>query len=105
MLQRIISITLSLLFVLFLTAPTIIMMIDKTADVTIFYTSNEDEEKNGQEKDIDKKIVVNQYLQGDSDFDLKPIMNYLDYFPKNYSNPFINIISPPPELQLTTFNV
>jgi hypothetical protein len=76
-----------------ITAPSIIMALDDSVDVSIFYSLSEEEEEenesfklvfSGNEVDID-------YL-GDS------LKNYnLGYFFKNYSKPHLNLISPPPD--------
>ncbi|MFD2725726.1 hypothetical protein [Hyunsoonleella rubra] len=97
MLNRITAIVLSALFLLFLTAPTVIMMIDETSDVSAFYAASEEEEKKGQEKDVDKLLVLNPFLNGEYDFDLGDKDNNSQYFIKRYWRPYINIISPPPE--------
>jgi effector-binding domain-containing protein len=100
MYRSIVSVTLSILFLAFLTAPTVIMLIDKTADVSIFYTCNEEEEKKGQEKDKDKELLYYELLKEVCYFDANEAELNLAYFFKNYQKPHLNLISPPPELYI-----
>lgn len=85
------------MFLLFLLAPTVIIMIDKSADVSVFYTTNEEEEKKGQEKDIDKELVFCNFLNTASDFDSNETENNLEHFLRKYSKPHLNLIIPPPD--------
>lgn len=96
--RSIVSIILSSLFLLFLTAPTVILLIDDTADVSIFFTSNEEEEKKGQEKDKEKELFYQYAFLAVSDFFLNERELNLEYFFKNYPKPHLNLISPPPDL-------
>ena len=97
--RTIVSIFLSSLFLLFLTAPTIILIIDDSADVSIFYSSSEEEEK-GSEKNKEIELLFfdlnNSYL----DFASSEVENNLGYYFKNYPKPHLNLISPPPEFHI-----
>ncbi|MDA9069665.1 hypothetical protein N9K07_02815 [Arenitalea sp.] len=97
--RSIVSIFLSSLFLLFLTAPTIILIIDDSADVSIFYSSSEEEEK-GSEKNKEIELLFfdlnNSYL----DFASSEVENNLRYYFKNYPKPHLNLISPPPEFHI-----
>jgi len=97
MIKRILSFMFSVLFLLFLALPTVISMIDKTADVSVFYSTNEEEEKNGQEKDIEKNLLVNQILKDELEGNQDLQKKTLSYFLRAYRIPYINLISPPPE--------
>jgi len=84
----------SLLFLAFLTAPTVIAMADNSIDVSIFYATSEEEDKNP------KKNI--ELLFSDIDFSetaylIFKIENHLTYFNKRYSKPHLNLISPPPK--------
>ncbi|MGB5419525.1 hypothetical protein [Algibacter sp.] len=91
-----VSILLSSLFLLFLTAPTIILMIDDSADVSFFYASSEEEEK-GSEKNKEKELLFFDLDNTDLDFSTTDVENNLEYFYKNYPKPHLNLISPPPD--------
>lgn len=85
------------MFVLFLTAPSVILVIDKNADVSIFYNTAapEEEEKQGVSKDTE---VVYYKAVNTSPFNETGIAeNNLEYFFKKYQKPHLNLISPPPE--------
>ena len=97
--KNIISVFLSALFIIFISAPTVIMMVDDSIDVSAFYTSSEEEEK-GQEKNKDKELLFYDFSKALSDLDLKETENYLVYFFKTYTKPHLNLISPPPELHI-----
>ena len=97
MYRSVVSIILSTTFMVFLVAPTVIMIIDDSADVSVFYTANEEEEKKGQEKDKDKELLLYDFLNAASDFDLNETENNLEYFFKKYPKPHLNLIIPPPD--------
>jgi hypothetical protein len=48
--KNLVSILLTLIFVGFLTAPTIIKLVDDSVDISIFYTTSSPEEDKGIEK-------------------------------------------------------
>lgn len=104
MYRNIVSIILSTLFLVLLAAPTVIMFVDDSADVSVFYTSNEEEEKKGQEKqekqEKEKELLYYEFLKADSYIDANEAESNLAYFFKNYPKPHLNLISPPPELNI-----
>ena len=97
--RTIVSIFLSSLFLLFLTAPTIILIIDDSADVSIFYSSSEEEEK-GSEKNKEIELLFFDLNNSDIDFASSEVENNLGYYFKNYPKPHLNLISPPPEFHI-----
>ncbi|WP_298531775.1 hypothetical protein [uncultured Algibacter sp.] len=97
MTKQVISISLSALFMLFVIAPTVIMIIDDSVDVSMFYSSTEEEEKS-HEKNKDKELLLFDFSKALSDLDLNETENNLVYFFKKYPKPHLNLISPPPEL-------
>ena len=74
-----------------------ILVVDKNADVSIFYNNAapEEEEKQGVSKDTEvlyyKSMHVNAFNE------VWNSENNLEYFFKNYKKPHLNLISPPPE--------
>ena len=81
----------------FLMAPTIITLVDDSVDISIFYTSAEEEEKGSEKnKDTEKLFYENPYPE--SVFAYFNSDNELEYIFNTYSKPHLNIISPPPEV-------
>ena len=97
--RRIVSILLSSLFLLFLTAPTIILTIDDSVDVSFFYASSEEEEK-GSEKNKEMELLFFELNNTDLDLTYSEVENNLAYYFKNYPKPHLNLISPPPEFHI-----
>ncbi|MCF8273917.1 MAG: hypothetical protein K9I95_08795 [Flavobacteriaceae bacterium] len=89
------SIFLTLIFVAFISAPTIISMVDDSFDTSIFYSVTEEEEKIGH-----IKVLLNTHASSEVDFSLLKTLNTKEYFFKKYSKPHLNLISPPPELHI-----
>lgn len=84
---------------LFLTAPTVIAILDDSIDISFIYSTSEEEEKsNEKNKDIDLKFY--DLLDDESDFVLTKTEHIQSYFFKNYPKPHLNLISPPPELNI-----
>jgi len=96
--KSIISIILTLIFVGFLTAPTIIKLIDNSADISIFYTTSSPEEEKGADKKIDVEVFFNTIYMANLDYTSNKRGNNLDFYFKIYPKPHLNLISPPPEL-------
>ncbi len=97
--RSIVSILLSSLFLLFLTAPTIILMIDDSADVSFYYASSEEEEK-GSEKNKEIELLFSELNNTDLDFASSEVENNLGFYFKNYPKPHLNLIFPPPEFYI-----
>jgi hypothetical protein len=94
--RNIISIIFATLFLVLLTAPSIIVMIDDSIDISVFYASSEEEEK-GSEKNKDIEIFFSAYNAHDENIVLSEVKNNLGYSLKNYPKIHLNLISPPPE--------
>jgi len=89
--KKTIAILFSILFVAFITAPTIIIAVDNSVDVSIFYSITEEENEN-----LKLPFPDNDFngLENLLTLDSKENLGY--YF-KNYPKPHLNLISPPPE--------
>ncbi len=98
MLKQLLSILFGVIFMAFLSAPTIISVIDNSIDVSVFYTSTEEEDK-GFEKDTIDFIFLENTLR-ETDVLSKASEDNLRYYFKKYPKPHLNLISPPPELIL-----
>ena len=86
-----------ILFTLFIAAPTIISVIEKSFDTSIFYSVNEEENKvNETLKTLEIKLT-DHYKYCISFFDLEKEKSYTSYL-KNYTPHYLECLSPPPEL-------
>ena len=97
--RKLISICLSVMFLGFLAAPTVITLVDNSVDISFFYASSEEEEK-GSEKNKEKELLFFELSNTDLDFVLYEAENNLRYYFKNYPKPHLNLISPPPEFNI-----
>lgn len=91
------SIILSMIFLLFLVAPTVIFIVDDSIDISLFYTMSEEEE-NGVEKNKIDEVLILQTDTPESFFVSKKVIQHIVYFFKNYQKPYLNLVSPPPDL-------
>lgn len=94
--KKVVSIFLSIVFLLFIVTPTVIMMVDDTIDISIIYSTSEEEER-GHEKQIDKEILFSNLKINESDLVFNSSENNLGYYYKKYVKPHLNLISPPPQ--------
>ena len=89
----------TLLFVGIIITPTVITLVDKNQDVTIFLEINEEEESKGQKalKNLDFKVYT-------ADFNTSIFFNNIQkkknvrFNSKNYVSQHAKILTPPPEL-------
>lgn len=92
--RSLIAFLFSFLLLLLVVAPTIIMAVDDSIDVSFIYSISEEEE-NKSNKEFEKFVVE---IKSDSeDFLDFSKTNNLEYRLKTYSKPLLNLISPPPE--------
>lgn len=78
-----------------ISAPTVILSIDDSADVSIFYSITEEEEN---EK---LQLVIEDISSNNDDLFLDDNQSKIDaYTYKTYAKPHLNLISPPPEFIL-----
>ncbi len=89
------SIFFTIIFMALISAPTVILSIDDSTDVSIFYSITEEEES---EK---LKIVVEDISPDNEGLFLNENQSKIDgYTYKTYAKPHLNLISPPPEFIL-----
>jgi hypothetical protein len=92
------AIILSSIFILIIVMPTVIVVLDDSTDVSIFYNTSEEEKDKSQEKNIDKEFV--SFLVKASikitDKDFKE--SSLHYYLKSYQKPHIELSFPPPKM-------
>lgn len=96
MLRSIISILFTSLFLLFLMAPTIISMVDDSIDVSVFYTTSEEEEK-GCKKNTEKEFLYYDMNTENLEFASNDNNINSEYYLKKYFNPHLKLTSPPPK--------
>jgi len=90
------SILFSVVFLLFIVAPTILVMVDDSVDVSIvFSNSGEDEKENLDIEVLFSVIRTNTYGLAFTFLDTS-----LEYIDKRYTKPHLNIISPPPDTHI-----
>jgi hypothetical protein len=94
--KKVVSIFLSVVFLLFIVTPTIIMMVDDSIDISIIYSTSEEEER-GHEKQIDKEILFSNLKTNETDLVINYTENNVGYCSKKYAKPHLNHISPPPQ--------
>jgi hypothetical protein len=101
MTRNIVSIFLSILFLAFIAGPTVLIMIDDSIDVSIYYaSSSSEEEENSAPKIKEVNGVFSESDMGESDLISNDDENNLEYYFKNYPKPHLNLISPPPDLHI-----
>lgn len=99
MLRRIISIYFTVLFVLFLTTPTIVAILDSSVDVSVIFATSEEEE-NGCKKSPVKELIYNDIGMTELDFGSADNEHDLEYYLKKYPSPHLKLTSPPPQLHI-----
>lgn len=86
-----------LIFIAQISAPSVVMAIDDSIDISCFFAINEEEEEKGPKVTKEGKVFFQEsmlminYIKG---FDKE---RQHAYFFKNYPKPHLNLISPPPE--------
>lgn len=95
MFRHSIAIFFTVLLLALTAAPTVISVLDDSADVSMFFSMSEEEEK-GTKSLKDIKLL---FTLEDTDYRLSQLTveNLFGYCFKQYTTPHLNIISPPPE--------
>lgn len=91
MLKRNIAIFFTVLFMAIIATPTVIIVLDDTIDISVFYSISEEEEKNKLEL-----VYLETKEEGNSFIDFLKRKKTAYYF-KKYPKPHLNLISPPPD--------
>ena len=92
--KKVVSIFLSAVFLLFIVTPTILVMVDDTIDISIVFSTSEEEESS---KHLDIKVLFLKVKTNESDLVYISAENNLGYYNKKYPKPHLNHILPPPE--------
>lgn len=80
--------------------PTVLVIVDDNLDTSIFFSISEEEEK-GSEKDMTIKVYLSEINIDYPELVAHSAGISLLYFYKNYTKPHLNIISPPPDLNIS----
>ncbi len=92
------AIILASIFILIVVMPTIIIVIDDSTDVSIFYSTSEEEKDKSQEKNIDKEFL-SFLVKTSVKINVKGFEKFsLQYYFKLYEIPHIELSFPPPKL-------
>lgn len=95
--KKSVSIFFVLLFALFISAPTVISVLEKKFDTSVFFSLNEEENKSNETvKIFETKLLVSDKYNF-SILDFKKEKSYNSYL-KNYTSNHLECFSPPPEL-------
>ena len=98
--KNILSIFFSIVFISLITAPTILVIIDDSIDISLIYDISEEEEEKGSEKNKELEVFVVESHPELNDFTLSKNKAFIEHAFKNYPKPHLNLISPPPEFIL-----
>ena len=94
--RNLVSIFFLFAFMVFLSTPTIIAMVDDSVDISLFFSMAEEEE-NGHPKSKNVKDIILENQDQEGFISLAEEAIHLSYYVKNYSKPYLNLISPPPK--------
>ncbi len=97
MTNKFISIFFSIVFIFLITAPTVLTIIDKNANIELFFEYSEEEEK-GKETNKKIEIFFSDVPVMHSDHQTSSETSVLRYIIKSYNTPHLNLILPPPEV-------
>ncbi|MCL5127045.1 MULTISPECIES: hypothetical protein [unclassified Algibacter] len=94
--RNLVSIFFLFAFLVFLSAPTVIAIVNDSVDISLFFSMAEEEE-NGNPKIKNIKDIILENLDNEDFVSLKQEKNHLNFYVKKYSKPYLNLISPPPK--------
>ena len=90
-----IAVFFSIVFLLFIIAPTVITMVDRTVDISIIYSNSEEESSSKQAENV--KIILLPLKINDFIFSSTIKVNASIFTNNNYTKPYLNMVFPPPE--------
>lgn len=97
MTKNITAIFFLIVFAFLISAPTVILAIDDTTDISYFYSITEEEENNTSKKMSELDVLASDSMIGLESLYFSNSNNSLHYRFKTYPKPHLNLISPPPE--------
>lgn len=99
MIRKTASFFFTILFLALISAPTIIHAIDDSADISLFYSLSEEEEK-GHETLKNIEVISSEINYNELFFASNIKSNAIGYHYRTYPKPHLNLISPPPEYHI-----
>jgi len=100
MIKNSIAICFTVLFMAMISAPSILIAIDHSTDISCFYDSSEDEEK-GKETNKTIEVLCSKINHVELNVVSIDTKNNSGYYYKKYPKPHLNLISPPPEINIS----
>ncbi|WP_372935517.1 hypothetical protein [Seonamhaeicola sp.] len=80
-------------------APSIIVLVDDSVDISTYYTISEEEEKTNKAS-ADKNVFFSELSDDVVEIVSNNSKNYSGYYFKKYQKPHLNLISPPPDFYI-----
>ncbi|AOW21303.1 hypothetical protein [Urechidicola croceus] len=96
MLKKFIPLFFSFIFLLMITAPTIVNLIDRENDIVELIGQNEEEEK-GEEKLKNLEIKLINIEQNINNYEYISSNKLNEFYNKRYTKPLISLTLPPPK--------
>ena len=96
MIKTKIAIFFSFLFILFITVPTVVILVDDSIDISFLYNSSEEEEQD-HEMDENVKIFIAQENTTKLEFLNIRLEKSSGFFNPNYPKHYLNTVFPPPQ--------
>lgn len=90
-----IAVFFSIVFLTFIIAPTIITMVDNAVDISFIYSNSEEESSSKLSEK--SKIILSPLKISEFVFSSSKKISATTHTDKNYTNPYLNMVFPPPE--------
>ena len=100
MFKKLISISFVLLFVTTIALPTIITLVDDSAEISFYNDFSEEEEEKGNEKNNEFELFQSELEQNITIVFTEKKQTEVTYRFKTYAKPHLNLISPPPDFTI-----
>lgn len=98
--KSLLSIFFLTVFAFLIAAPTIIVAIDNTTDISYFYSITEEEEHNSIKKITELEVLASENAMGLESLFFSNKNSDLQYAFKRYKKPYLHSTSQPPEFIL-----
>ncbi len=97
MFKSLLAILLSSIFTIIIVLPTLVIAFDNSVDVSMFYTSSEEEKDKNQEKNKELEFIVVTLKHPLENSTIDFTEADLEYYFKAYKKPHIKLTFPPPK--------
>lgn len=95
--KKVISALIAIVLTVVIVSPMLVAVVDNTIEIGLYENSEEEKDTRGENKVEIEKLLTNSSLRVFSS-ELIDTANNLGYSAKWYPLPYLNLISPPPEL-------